>query len=313
VTDVLAPPFAAAEAPPARAFKVPLIDDMLALDAFRLAATMTLVLLFFWVDDFWYLKIPVVIIAAAGVLYPPLIERVNFWFAIAAFMAASAYQNWYTIDNHKYLMLYWCIALSACCATKQRREALRSNARWLIGLAFGFATLWKFLSKDFTDASFFYHTALTEPRFETLARWVGGVPQSVFGATYDAVRALRHADQPPYAINVYDSARLLFFARFMTWWTIVVEGTIAIAFLAPSRWITAKLRNPSLLLFLLSTYTAATVVGFGWVLAIMGYAQARDDARWAKAAYLVAFALIFAYMGPWSDFFAGVVSNVAGK
>ena len=289
-----------------------IFDALAGLDAFEVGATMTLVLLFFYVDGFWYLKIPVVVIAVAGVLYRPLLTTSNYWFAIAVFSAASAYQNWYTIDNHKYLMLYWCIALSVAAASSDPRATLRFNAKWLIALAFSFATVWKLMSKDFLDASFFYNNLLTEDRFQTLAKWIGGVPTTAFAATADALHELKRLEHPALAVKIYDSARLLAFARFMTWWTVILEGTIAAAFLVPERFQLSRLRNPALLVFLLTTYTAASVVGFGWVLAIMGYVQAPDDARWTKRLYLLAFALIFIYSGPWSNFFTGVSKLAAG-
>lgn len=297
-------------APAARPRRLPrvwsIVDALAALDVFEVGATMTLVLLFFYVDGFWYLKIPVVVIAVAGVLYRPLLATSNYWFAIAVFLAASAYQNWYTIDNHKYLMLYWCMALSVAAASRDRSATLRFNAKWLIALAFSFATLWKLMSKDFLDASFFYQNLLTEARLARLATWLGGVPTSAFAAAADVLHELKKLDHPALAATVYHSARLLALARFMTWWTLLLEGTIAVAFLLPDRLRLARWRNLPLLLFLFTTYTAATVVGFGWVLAIMGYVQARDDAKWTKRLYLLAFALIFIYTGPWSDFILGV-------
>lgn len=279
------------------------------LDQFELGATMTLVLLLLFVDSFWYLKIPITVVAVAGLIYRPLVSTSNFWFVIVVFLAASAYNNWYTIDNHKYLMLYWCLAISvSAAASGSPRETLRVNARWLIALAFAFAALWKILSKDFLDGSFFYYDLLTEPRFENLTRWIGGVPDIALSAAVDAAHELRKLDHPAISVKLYDSSRLYLFAQVMTGWTVFIETAIAATFLAPEKWRLSRLRDAFLLVFLLTTYSAATVVGFGWVLSIMGYVQARDDARWTKSLYLVSFALIIVYTGQWSDFFAHVTS-----
>lgn len=286
-----------------------LFDKLADLDQFELGATMTLVLLLLFVDSFWYLKIPIIVVAVAGLLYRPLVSAGNFWFVIVVFLAASAYNNWYTIDNHKYLMLYWCMAISVSAgASGSPRETLRVNARWLIALAFAFAALWKIISKDFLDGTFFYLNILTETRFETLAKAIGGVPASALSATADALRQLKNLEHPAFSVKIYDSSRLFLFAQVMTWWTVFIETSIAVAFLAPEKWRLSRLRDAFLLVFLLTTYSAATVVGFGWVLAIMGYVQARDDARWTKSLYLVAFALIIVYTGQWNDFFTHVTS-----
>lgn len=279
-------------------------------EVFELTAAMTLILLFLYVDNFWYLRIPIVVIAVAGILVRPLVTNSDYWFAVSVFLACSAYQNWYSIDNHKYLLLYWCIALCTSAASSEPLKTLRLNAKWLIGLAFAFAFLWKLISVDFLGYSFFYENLLTESRFETLAKWIGGVPEGEFIATADALDKLRDPDHPVLAAKIYESARLLAFARFMTWWTVILEGAIALGFLLPDRFRLSRLRDPALLVFLLTTYTAATVVGFGWVLAIMGYAQTGSEARWTRRCYLLAFALIFIYAGPWSDFFTSVASKL---
>jgi hypothetical protein len=284
-------------------------DKLAALDQFELGATMTLVLLLLYVDSFWYLKIPITVVAVAGLIYRPLVCTSNFWFVLVIFLAASAWQNWYTIDNHKYLMLYWCLAISvSAAASGSPRETLRVNARWLIAFAFAFAALWKILSKDFLDGSFFYQDLLTENRFETLSKAIGGVPASALSAAADALHELKKIEHPALSVKLYDSSRLYLFAQVMTWWTVFIETAIAVTFLAPEKWRLSRLRDIFLLVFLLTTYTAATVVGFGWVLSIMGYVQARDDARWTKSLYLVSFALIIIYTGQWSDFFAHVTS-----
>src|SRR5437868_11592991 len=110
---------------------------------FELGATMTLLLLLFFGSDFWYLEIPIVILCSLGLLYRPLVHESNFWFLITVFLAASNFQNWYTIDTHKYLITYSCLAWCLAAPAANPLKLLRVNARLLIGLAFLFAALWK--------------------------------------------------------------------------------------------------------------------------------------------------------------------------
>ena len=91
----------------------------------------------------------------------------------------------------------------------------------------------------------------------------------------------------------------------MTWWTVLLEGAVAVAFLwllerGVSRW-----RDALLLLFCVTTYAIAPVEGFGWLLISMGVAQGESKQRKMRWAYLTAFALILIYReAPWAQLLA---------
>ena len=273
---------------------------------FELAAMMTLLLLLFFGSDFWYLQIPIVILCSLGLLYRSLVRDSNFWFLITAFLAASNIQNWYTIDNHKYLITYWSLAWCLAAAAEHPRERLRLNARLLIGLAFLFAGVWKVLSPDFLNHEFFYRTLLLEPRFSTLARVLGGATDQILARSARVQHDLQSYDGALTSVPLVESARLLLLAKFLTWWTVLVEWAIALAFCWPARKWSSRLGDGLLLLFLLTTYSSATVIGFGWVLSIMGLVS--TPYKKVRVLYLVAFLLIFLYSGPWSTFFTGLGS-----
>jgi hypothetical protein len=149
---------------------------------------------------------------------------------------------------------------------------------------------------------------------ETLTKLIAGTPATAFTGAEEALQKLRHVEGLAVATAaVYNSARLAWFAKAMTWWTLLIESAIAITFLAPRRFALSKLRDAFLLIFLITTYTSATVVGFGWVLAIMGFAQCSGEAQWRRRLYILAFVLIFLYTGPWSDFISGLLSKVTGN
>lgn len=273
---------------------------------FELGATMTLLLLLFFGSDFWYLQIPLVILCSLGLLYRSMVRESNFWFLITVFLVASNFQNWYTIDNHKYLITYWCLAWYLAASAARPLEVLRVNARLLIGLAFLFASLWKILSPDFLNYEFFYHTLLLEPRFATLAKVLGGATDQVLARSARMADDLQSYDGALTSVAMVESARLLLVAKFLTWWTVVIEWAIALAFCWPAGKWSSRLGDALLLLFLLSTYASATVIGFGWVLSIMGLVSTSNGK--ARVLYLSAFLIIFLYSGPWSTFFAGLGS-----
>jgi hypothetical protein len=93
-------------------------------------------------------------------------------------------------------------------------------------------------------------------------------------------------------------------ARLMTWWTIVTETALAIAFLWPSRTrFAATFRDATLLLFCWTAYSFGTVTGFAWLLLTMGVAQCVAERKRTRFVYLFTYVLILVYSRtPWSAF-----------
>ena len=84
----------------------------------------------------------------------------------------------------------------------------------------------------------------------------------------------------------------------MTWWTVAIEGLIAVSFLARDRRGMAIVRNSLLLVFAISTYMIAPVRGFGWMLMLLGLAQCDERDRSFRPLYLAAIVVIQAYTLP---------------
>ena len=78
------------------------------------------------------------------------------------------------------------------------------------------------------------------------------------------------------------------------------------AALNPANW---GLRDDgTLVLFITSTYAVASVVGFGWVLALLGFCQAFPERRgWARA-YLACILLMQIYRIPWRGLLPSTVT-----
>lgn len=58
---------------------------------------------------------------------------------------------------------------------------------------------------------------------------------------------------------------------------------------------------------MLTTYAAAPVVGFGWVLVCLGLAQHERSRPLVPLAYVAAFLLVQVFTGPWTS-----LSGLAG-
>jgi hypothetical protein len=271
------------------------IDDQKAL---ALVLLLTLILLLLHPDPFWAVKVPVTVLTIAGFAHEPLRRTSYFWFVIGVFLLAGAFARWYTTDNHRYLMGYWCIALSLSLGSTEPPAALRNNARWLIALCFVIATARKLASPDFLDGSFFHHVLLTDARFDKLTAFAGVTPE-MRESNLKAVRALVQYASPLTSVHLRDTTAIPPLATALTWWTIAIESLLTVAFVVPNHWPVGRYRDLVLIVFSATTYAVAPVVGFGWTLLVMGFVQAENRGVWLRWAYIGAFALLEFYLLPW--------------
>jgi hypothetical protein len=241
------------------------------------------------------LRPAILALAAAGLLLPGLAASPLLWLALAALAALRVALHWPLGDNHAYLLVWWCLAAALALAAADRERQLAAGARLLLGLTFALAVLWKaVLSPDFLDGTFFRVTLLTDPRFEALARLLGGLD----AAAFEDLRAplFVHVDGPAAASG--GLARLpgglAIAADLLTLATLALEAALALAFLAPRGGWPARLSDPLLLLFCAGTYALAPVEGFGWLLLSMGVAQSPPSLR-LRLLYVAVFVLLLAY------------------
>ncbi len=266
-----------------------------------LTLLMTLLLLLLYAERSWYVRLPATVLAVLGSLSPPARAHRWFWLVTATVVSTGVYLNRLQVDNHKYLLAYWTIALLCACEAVKPAEMLRRSARRLIGLAFFFATLSKLLAPDYLDSSFFHHALLEDERFYRIAALAGRLPEEAFGFNQAAFAALGSHDSLLQRIVLSDTEKLGRLATGLTVWTIGIEALVALAFLWPRGGLAARYRDVLLLAFIVTTYAVAPVMGFGWVLIIMGFASCEADRPLTRAAYLGAFVLLQVYRLPWGD------------
>jgi hypothetical protein len=277
-----------------------------ALDRSDLALQLTLVaLLLRPVGGPWSRPV-MLLLCAAALLFEPLRRRPTLWLGLLALATWRVASDWPVGDNHGYLLCYWLLAAWIGAQSGDRDPVLAWNGRMLVGLAFAFATLWKIvLSPDFLDGRFFLVTLVDDRRFEDLTLLATGMSWDELAALRDLLR--EHADgiRPPLASDPVPPDRLVGLARGLTFATVALEASIAIAFLAPrGTWI-SRVRDALLLAFCATTYAVATVAGFGWLLLSMGVAQCEPERRRTRAAYLAVFALVLLVSRwPWLRAFA---------
>jgi hypothetical protein len=268
-------------------------------DTLDLVTRLTLVFLLLadWiVGGDWRLKLPLRAIAIVGLVAPPLHRNRTLWLLLASLMASRTVLNWWTQDNHVFLLTYWCLAVYLSLTTDEPAETLAVNGRALIGLSFAFAALWKVvLSRDFLDGTYFHYTFLADPRFQDFGAVFGGMSS----ASYDEIaRALAQLGDPTASVEVVQlpsTSMLVALAKLSAWWTAAIESALAAAFLLPSRFGVARYRHALLLLFACTTYLVATVATFGWVLMTIGVGQCEPELRRTRVLYVATCLLVLAY------------------
>ena len=104
----------------------------------------------------WFVRPMVLGAAALALIYPRVLRMSGLWGAVAFLIALRIVDDWPLADNHIYLLAYWALAIAFSLRDANPARRLAWNSRWLLGLAFGFAVLWKaVLSPDFLDGRFF--------------------------------------------------------------------------------------------------------------------------------------------------------------
>ena len=272
------------------------------LDSLVLCRQLTLILLLLYAPRVWYLIIPLQALCILGLVYRPLARQPGFWLIAAALMASATVLNWYFLDNHKYLLCYWVIAMWIIHegSPDERRGALAHNAHWLLGLTMVFATLWKIMEPPFLNGSVFEFLLLTDARFEYVARWFGEMTQYDLASNRDVIDELKRGylhGREMLPVQLATSKRIAPLAVLLSWWTILIEGAIALVYMLPIGRLHTT-RHVFVLVFAASTYLVAPVKGFGWLLMILGIAQCGQTERGFKLAYLSVFLLIHFYVLP---------------
>lgn len=282
----------------------------LTLDPLAILPPLTVLHLLVHAPHAWYLGLVLIPLFALGLIFRPWLTTPPFWYVTAMLLGTTIYFNWESSDNHKYLFVYWCLAL---CSTfslprSQWSDALARTSRLLIALCMILATLWKVATPEYMDGRFFTYELLTDDRFANFAQWTTGVTAATLALNHD-LRSLLTSNATGWTSTVQLSGaeQVAPLAMFLTWWTVLIEGLIGLLFLFPAGKWTNRIRNGLLTLFAATTYSVAPVRGFGWMLMLLGLAQcptsangpsANGDEQKFRWGYLAGLLLIQAYMLP---------------
>lgn len=253
-------------------------------DAFDLVAITALINLVQIAHDAFYLAVVLVASVCAG-LWRRVRRSGWFWIALAAIWTPRLVFYWEHNEDHVYLGIYWCLAIGLAMLGGSAPDILARNARWLIGLAFAWACIWKCTSPDFVGGSLFHYKLLFDFRFrEGITMPLAGLASEMAAANVAAIRELRDAGSGLSHVSLQFPVAVSWLAQVMTWWTLFIEGILAILFIFPTMRLSQRFRDVSLLFFALTTYLIVPVLGFGCLFMSLGIAQCdpgRMSMRWA--------------------------------
>ncbi|MBT9311198.1 hypothetical protein [Leptothoe kymatousa] len=237
----------------------------------------TILLLLHGIDHWRWTMLPEKLLALAMMVNVPLVRDRWAWLAMGIFLVVNNLWHWSALVNHEYLYTYWGLVCALAVWSRTPKQVLRWNARWIIGLCFLFATLWKFLGGEYLDGSFLHLTFLLDHRLAMGAVLFGGLDLATLAENrqiFDTLQASGAVLEPQ---QLATTTRMAVASVVLSYWTILIEGLVAASFLLPLRRLHRK-RDWLLIIFVLTTYTVIPVLGFGALLMVMGFIQAKNNA-----------------------------------
>ena len=209
-----------------------------------------------------------------ALFFPKLGKNHDFWLAITSLQVFAIFFSWGSSDNHKYLIAYWFLTLYlAFLSTKNNKQACvdfcSQSARYLIAGAMLFAVVAKLIHGDYINGDFFRYTLLMDGRFKVFTTLFTSVDKTILDTNGEAMKLMR--DSQGLSMTLQGLKEVNALAIFLTWWTVLIEALIGTLFLWNKK---PVLTHACLIVFMITTYSVATVTGFSLILCCLAYAHA---------------------------------------
>lgn len=267
----------------------------------RLVLQVTLLLLLLHGSNVEYAEVPIRILCGAALIAPGLLLNRLLWWTLSAACAIGTASEWYLADNHKFLITYWTIACALSLSADVPQRFLSRTASILLALVFTSAVVWKIAGGQFLDGSFLYVTFLTDSRLQRLGASLAGWEISESSSTANAIRFLSSRNLTETMVVVPQSASLKTAALVLSWAGLAVESAVAVLYWLP-RSRGYVLRNYALMGFIALTYFLLPVLGFAFVLCVIGLAQCHEADTKTQSQYLAVLSAIQLATIPWQSF-----------
>ncbi len=240
----------------------------------------------------WTLEMPLRILCTFMLISDYLIKSRLLWVLLCVLITYINASQWYIIDNHQFLITYWCIVCTLSVFSQDSFFLLQKNALWLIALTFIFATFWKLFSMEYYNGKFLHFQMLTDDRLKMLALLGSDIAEKSLEYNYDLYKMFKYEPNSSLYAPFLTTSGLKKFSLAFSYLTLAIEGGIAISFtFAKNRWL-YRIKDWLLIGFIVITYFTIPVLAFGFILMILGIAQLEKDNRTLFAGYLVCFIIL---------------------
>jgi len=278
-----------------------ILDDLLAQPRYLLVLRLTVLLLLLHGSSSIILDVPLRVLCGLMLISPPLLTNQQIWVIICGIVWWVNATDWLWIDNHKFLISYWCLVCAIGVSGKNPDRVLAWNSGILISLTFLFATGWKIFAGEYWDGTFLHYTFLTDSRVGAFATFVGGLDPGVLSQNWLLESTLKLIPQEGANVTLGTSQRLKIFTLAASYWTLFIEGIVAAAFLLRKIHWLYRFRDWLLIIFIVTTYFLLPVLGFAYVLVIMGLAQCPSEKVAVRSTYICLFGLLQLARLPWEN------------
>jgi hypothetical protein len=277
------------------------VNELRDQDATDITLLVTVIMLMFFAGASQVVGVPSLCLGVLGILSKKVRTSMWFWGLLLALITTYNITYWYHIDNHKYLIMYWVLAVFISRTVQDESTAsavLRTNAQYLLAFCMIFAVMSKYMAPDYLDGTYFTDAMLLDTRFNDVANYFGQVTPGDLATNY-AAKAKVMKDLHFEGTTALATTPLINkLAQFMTWWAFGIEALMGLLFLLPYSKRVSMARNGLLLFFGLTTYAVPRIIGFGWILLVLGIAQTRQEEKQTRLWYIALFSLLQIYTIP---------------
>ncbi|MTI30093.1 hypothetical protein [Xanthovirga aplysinae] len=243
----------------------------------------------------WGLDVFMRIICALMLAFSHFGKNKILWLIISLGLLFFNSQQFYILDNHKILFVYWVLLITFYLWTDKELKYLRSNSKILIGLVMFFAVLQKVIN-EFTSPGFMHGRFLFDERFMLVTHFLIETPYEVLANNRNSIGVLNILPVDNSFVTLSSTpfmGRVLYAFQLFG---LAFEGLVASLFLFSKN--DSIIKDIVLLLFCLGTYFIFPVIGFSSILLILGIAQ---SSRKMRKFYILTFILLQFIIVPWQE------------
>jgi hypothetical protein len=227
-----------------------------------------------------WLVLPLILTSSIGILFENYRESKYLWIIQGLLYFYWVILIWQQVDNHIYLWGYWMLAIGIGLSQKAAYRHIQISAKVLIAGSMLMAVIQK-LNPTFLSGDFFYFQLLTDYRFCFIGQLIDVNMVDIVEKNKALLEQLLSNSDP---ILLHTGPSLLStISNGLTWYIVVVELAIAIAFLLPKGY---HWQHWFMLLFL-STYFILPIQGFAFTLLTLSFTLVKKHHIGLKLTYIL--------------------------